>query len=326
MRTLLITLTLFLFCSCGSEKIEPVGDLRVAVSHTPLSLPIFVAKSRGFFKAQGLNVQFESHKGGHRCLQSVLDGQVDAGTCSEMPLVNAAINQEDFQIIMTFVTSNNDVKIISHKDSLINNPAHFANKRAAVIKGASSEFLLDTFLLFNFIQPSQLEIIHAHPEEMLKLLSEKRVDIVVPWEPFAFQICEALNGSVRLHAYDRTIYTETFNLVVPNKKIKEKDRELEAFTRAIYQAIEFIKTNPVQAQQILAEELNLDQRFVMWIWQDMHYELSLRQNLLNLLETQAEWLISKDKEKAQKIPNFLDFTDPRFINRIKKLNHTTLYQ
>ena len=60
-------------------NLTTAAELSVAVARTPLSLPIFVAAEQGYFRNEGLDVQLHEVSGGHRAIEAVLAGQVDAG-------------------------------------------------------------------------------------------------------------------------------------------------------------------------------------------------------------------------------------------------------
>ena len=63
------------------------ADLTVAISRSPLSLPLFVAQDQDLFHKNGLTVTAVECLGGVKCLDLALEGKADVITCAEIPVV-----------------------------------------------------------------------------------------------------------------------------------------------------------------------------------------------------------------------------------------------
>ena len=171
----------FLFLSACTDK-EPAStfkaDISIAVSTTPLSTPVFVADKKGFFKKQGLNVTLQRRHGGYKCLKTVLDGQADFATTSDYPIMINAFKRSDFEVITTFVSSDNDVKMMADKRKNIMTPADIKGKNVGVVIGGSSHYFLDRFLLFNAMKLDDVVIKSINPEKMPEALVSGEVDAI----------------------------------------------------------------------------------------------------------------------------------------------------
>ena len=58
--------------------VAQAAPLKIGVSETILSLPLFVAQAEGYFQKRGVNVEFVSCIGGNRCVRNMLAGGVRA--------------------------------------------------------------------------------------------------------------------------------------------------------------------------------------------------------------------------------------------------------
>ncbi|PZO22547.1 MAG: hypothetical protein DCE89_11815, partial [Betaproteobacteria bacterium] len=56
-----------------SSLVAQAAPLRIGVSETLLSLPLYVAEAEGFFQKRGVNVEFVNCVGGNRCMKNMLD-------------------------------------------------------------------------------------------------------------------------------------------------------------------------------------------------------------------------------------------------------------
>jgi ABC-type nitrate/sulfonate/bicarbonate transport system substrate-binding protein len=288
----------------GMSHALAAEPLRLAVSLTPLALPIFVAEQQGYFSAEGLTLKINEVIGGHRSLQLVLDGAADLATCSEAVVMFNSFQRRDFAVIATFVTSDDDVKLITRGD--ISQPRQLAGKRVATVVGAASHYYLDTLLLLNGVDPKSVQVANLQPEAMADALKQGKVDAFAIWEPYPFKALASVPGS-RVLLPKSGAYMETFNLVAHAKLRGVRDGELVKLLRALDRAQEFIRSEPRQAQAILRNRLHVDQSFIDWIWPRYNYRLTLAQSLITTLEGEARWAREEGHVTARHSPNFLDF-------------------
>ncbi len=286
------------------------APLRIAVSQTPLSLPFFVAEKNGYFRESGVPLEITRVIGGHRAMQAVLEGKADLGTSSESVVMFSSFKTEDFAILATFVTSIDDVKIITRPGLEVDNPKELAGKRVGTVIGAASHYYLDTLLLMNGVAPEAVEKVGLQPEMMADSLRRGEVDAVSIWEPYPYTIISSVPGARVLS--NPGFYHLYFNLIVHKKHLGVRDDDLVEILGALERAQHFIHTQPIKAQTIMREYLQLDQAMVDWMWSINNYRLSLDQALLTTLESEARWALQEGYVEGDRHPNYLDFiySDP----------------
>jgi len=301
-RRLAQTVIVLLFGLCSTALAEP---LRLSLSLTPLSLPFFVADEQGFFAAEGVHLAINEVVGGHRTMQQLLEGTADLATSSETVVMFNSFQRDDFAIIASFVTSEDDVKIITRADTGITTPRQLAGKTVATVTGAASHYFLDTLLLFSGVDPKKVHLRNLAPEAMADALRNKAVDAIAIWEPIPFKALQGVPGA-RLLPKSST-YRLTFNLIARKNLLGTRDADLAGLLRALERAQRFIYDNPLQAKAILRKRLQLDQAFIDWIWSRYSYRLSLDQSLLTTLEGEARWARQEGLVKGARSPNYLNF-------------------
>ena len=141
--TLVLTL-LLIFWTSSALSTEP---LKISVSRTPLSLPLYVAESLGYFEDEGVKIKINDVIGGHRAMQQLYEGDADLATSSETVVMFHSFKHNDFAIIASFVTSTDDIKIITRSESGISHPKQLAGKLVGTVLGSSSHYYLETTLL-----------------------------------------------------------------------------------------------------------------------------------------------------------------------------------
>lgn len=310
-----VALLLFLALLPGSVFSAEAAELRVSVSRTPLSLPFYVAESEKYFAAEGVQLKLNEVIGGHRTMEQLLNGEADLATSSEAVVMFNSFKSKDFAVIGTFVTSSDDVKLITRKDAGIARPESLTGKRIGTVVGAASHYYLDAWLLLNGEEPKSVRIINLQPEAMEAAISKGEVDAVAIWEPFPFRILKAVPGTKVMPGAGA--YVLSFNLIAHRKLVGERDDDLVRLLRALDRAQRFIKAEPLKAQTILRERLQLDQAFIDWIWPRYNYNLALDQSLIKTLEAEARWARRESMVKAERSPNYLDFIHSGPLTRVR---------
>lgn len=271
-------------------SVSHAQGLRIAVSRTALSLPVFVAEQQGYFAAEGLQAKLDECIGGYRCLKKLLDGTADVATVGDLPIVLNSFERGDYAVIGTIATASDHVRLVAHARSGITTPGHLAGKRIGAVLGSASQYFLDVYLLTLGVDPRELSVIALQPEQMLQALQARKVDAVAIWDPFAYNAIKAL-GPNGLVLPNSSAYTSTFNLVAHRKLAGTPDAVLVKLLRAIERAERFIQERPDEAKAILRARLDVDQAFVDWAWQGLSYRLGIDQSLITLMESEARWAI-----------------------------------
>lgn len=296
----------------GLAQAEP--PLRLAVSTTPLSLPLYVAEEKGYFAAESLEVQLQECVGGQRCLSQLFEGRADVATVGDLPLAMAAFQRADFSIIATFVSSGDDLKIVMRgpRDA----GASVASKRIGVPFGSTAQYYLDLHLIVSGIDPRAVRIVDLRPEQLVDALMAGKVDAIACWEPFGFQALKALGPQGHAVAASNG-YIQTFNLAVQRRLVGRHDAALERLLRAMRRAEQFIQQEPQGAQAILRRRLQLDQDFLDFAWPLFSYRLGLDQSLIATLESQARWAVREGQIQGRQAPNYLSFVHAAPLRKAK---------
>lgn len=281
------------------------AGLTIAVSRTPLSLPLYVAESQGYFAAEGVQVTLKEVIGGNRAMQQLRDGAVDLATASETVAVFHSFTRKDFAVVASFVTSNEDVELIVGKGLGNARPDQLAGKRIGTVVGSASDYYADSWLVFHGVDPRSTQPVSLQPETMAAALANGVVDAVAIWNPFSFEILKTVPGARQLP--NPGTYRLSFNLISGRKLLGPRDDELARVLRALLRAEQLIQAEPVKAQAILRERLALDQDFIGWIWPKYQYRVMLDQPLIVAFESVARWARNEGHVAADRSPNYLEF-------------------
>lgn len=290
----------------GGLSVAAAEGLTIAVSRTPLSLPLFVAENQGFFAAEGVQVSLAEVIGGPRAMQAMLDGKAELATASETVAVFQSFKRNDFAVIASFATTTGDVDLIAGKSLANARPEQLAGKRIGTVIGAASHYYADAWLVFHGVDPKSTRSVNLQPEAMKTALANGAVDAVAVWEPFRSEILKSVPGASPLP--NPGIYRLSFNLNVARKLLGTRDDELSRVLRAE----RFIESEPGKAQAILSERLGLEQDHAHQLLARIRYRVMLDKSLVTTLESVARWARLEGHVIADRSPNYLGFiyTEP----------------
>jgi NitT/TauT family transport system substrate-binding protein len=218
----------------------------------------------------------------------------------------SSFDRQDFYIFATFAYAYEDIKVIAHRGTGITTAADLKGKIIGTPAGTTGQFVTEAFLIHNGLLSSDVEVIDISPSELPDALKNNRVDVIVIWEPHAYNARNLLGqDAVRLPSSD--IYRTTFNFMVMRDFAQAHPEVLNKFLRAIDRAIDFIAKHKEESQTIVAERLKLDKEVMTTIWDDVIMEIFLDQSLLITLEAEARWAIKNQLTNRTEVPNYLNY-------------------
>ena len=99
---------------------------------------------------------------------------------------------------------------------------------------------------------NDVEVVNMAATDAGVAFAAGQVDAAVTWEPALSQGAAAPNGHILLTSADKPgLITDV--VAATDATLKDKSDDVKAFVRAWYKAIDFIKTNPDEANAIMAK-------------------------------------------------------------------------
>ncbi len=298
--------TYFFVSQKPGEFRENSEKIRLGISKSFLSIPVYIAKRQGYFAKEGLDVTVKEYSSGKKATQSLFAGEVDISTVADMPVVFNSFKRKDFCIFATFTNSYNFVDIVARKDKGIKTGADLKGKKVGADRGTSSHFFLVVFLIHNQLPISELEMVNIKVVDLPAALKNNEVDAISVWQPFT-QKAKSLLQDNAIELPCPELYRTTFNFAVMKSFAEDNPGILKRFLSAMDKANAFIKNNKEKSQDIIVESFKLDKDAMSAAWDDFHFEISLDQALLIAWDEIARWSIENNFIDKKKIPNYLDF-------------------
>lgn len=204
------------------------------------AVPIVIANEKGFFKKQGVDVNFQSFKNSKDRDAAFQAGNLDGVICDEIAI--SLYQNADFDVKITGVTDG-DFMLIANAKSGIKTVNDLKGKSVAISEKTSIEYSLDKILEKNSLDPKDVKksIVPAIPTR-LEMLRNKNVDAALLPEPFASLSIK--DGGILLgSAGNLNVYSSV--TAFTQKAIDSKSNDIKAFYKAYNEAVDYINNTPI---------------------------------------------------------------------------------
>lgn len=303
---------ILLFFAPGCRERPPESRTAPAASETitiananiVFSAPLLVAVEKGFFAAEGLEVNLKEHFFGKLALEEMLRGEADFATVADTPIVLNAFVRDDFRILATFASSYDYSKVFYRRDRVSGRPADLKGKRVGITFGTTAQFFLSLFLNFHGLREGDIQPVNLPVMQIPEALERGEIEAAVLFPPYDHRAAGLMPG--RLDRFPPLeIYKETFNLVARKTVVEQRPEAVRRILRALRAATAFIEKNPIAARNIVSRKVGIGLAELESSWGSYSYNLSLEQSLLLTLEDEARWAIKGRLAGKDRMPDFL---------------------
>jgi NitT/TauT family transport system substrate-binding protein len=215
--------------------------------------PLFIAQEKGFFAAEGVEVELiriEEHTTTYAGLYS---GQIDAVAAAfqDAPAFSDP-NEAPLVCVLMLDDSRGADGILAARD--IRSIADLAGRSVAVLHGSVSHFYLSVLLQEAGLTQADLEIVDLSAEDAGEAFLLQEVDAAVTWEPWLTQ------GRTTDHGHVLTDSSERPGLLVDGLLTRadvfaERKDDFRAVARAWDAAIGYFASHPDEATRIMARHV-----------------------------------------------------------------------
>ncbi len=247
----LIYLALLLFIMLRPATIYASEPLRIGINPWPGYEFVFLAQEKGFFKKLGLDlklIEFSSLTDTSNAYQrKEVDGL--ATTAVDMYFAHKRNPRRDMQIVLVTDYSNGADQIIGRNFNSKTNS--LKGLKVAVEPDSLGIYFIRRILEKQHLGTDDVKLVIADQSKMRQMMESNEIDVAVTYPPFSIDIAKLPGAKVLFTSVD--IPGEIIDLFAINRAWVEKNREkVPLLAEGFYQAIEFAKSNSIEAMKIMA--------------------------------------------------------------------------
>ena len=259
---LLLAFMLVMAVGCGSTqtaqpKEQPKAAPKVIIAYTPWTGygALFVAQSKGMFKARGVDVELQAIEGVGDRKQSLAANKIQAMAASLDVSVSAAGEGLPMKFVWAFDSSHGADGIIVKKGAGIEKIADLKGKQVAFHKGSASHFMLYTLLEKAGLSDKDITAVDMKASEAASAFMAGKVEAAVTWEPHLSKAKAA--GDIVLATTKDTPGLIADVLAVSDDFASKNPQTVQALVDALAEATEYIKKNEDDASKIMADAFKM---------------------------------------------------------------------
>nr|WP_051123220.1 ABC transporter substrate-binding protein [Paenisporosarcina sp. HGH0030] len=216
--------------------------------------PLFLAKEKGFFEKNGLDVELSIIEGLGERKAALAGGKIDGMATALDVQVTLAGADIPVQVVWLLDDSYGGDGILVKSD--INDVKDLKGKQVAFEVGSTSQMLALTALEQGGLTEDDITVVQMSAGDAGAAFAAGKVDAAVTWEPWLTKGAEA-NGKVLLTTKDLPgIILDT--VAFKEDVIKDRPEDIKAFVKAMGEAMDYWKENEKEANEIMAKGLNID--------------------------------------------------------------------
>lgn len=218
--------------------------------------PFYIAQEKGFFSKRNLNVDLQRIEGTGERRSALIAKRLEGMGSTVDDLIISVAQGVPARMVLGLDESAGADGILAPED--ITDVQQFKGKSIAVQPGFVNHFFLLYILNDNGLTSSDVEIKPMEPDKASAAFVSNDVDIAVTWEPHLSQVRENRpDGKTFLTSSDYPGLIVDI-LVFREDFVAEHPEAVQAFVDAWYEALDFLETDPDEANEIIGQAMDLD--------------------------------------------------------------------
>jgi NitT/TauT family transport system substrate-binding protein len=234
--------------------------IRLAVEFVDHAACAFIARRKGLFEANGLNVAtFDCYITGTALAAALAREDIDAAYMCLIPAIGAYANAKaPIKIVAGLHKYGYALVVNQSRVNVVKDLENPDVRIACMQKGSATEVLLRKMIERYGLDEEAIlsKIRYMNPPLALLSLKMGQIDIALLPEHYP-TIAEELGFKVLLTAQDIWPYMQGSVLVVKESLIKNQTDVVEKLVKVTRQGTQYLYDNPVDAAQVVADELQV---------------------------------------------------------------------
>jgi NitT/TauT family transport system substrate-binding protein len=215
--------------------------------------PIYLAHSKGFFKAQGVDVDLQVIDDTKVGMAALAAKRIEAYGATPNTVLLYAKADNRFIMVMTVDDSKGGDGVVANKD--IKSIAELKGKRVAFLEGSISQFYLSYLLKREGLSEKDVTPVNmGSTGDAGAAFVAGKVDAAVVWEPWLSKGKSAPHGHLLMDS-SKTPGLIIDTLAFREDVVKNRPDDVRKIVRGVGQAVEYWRQNPKDAVEIMTKGL-----------------------------------------------------------------------
>lgn len=314
MKTLTVTFAVLLSLAFSISS-TPAGaaEIRIATQPIPHYAPIFVAKQQRWLDEElaktgaKVEIKWASFAAGPPINESFAAGQQDIGFLGDTPAIigkSAGINT---RVVALTSSGPRSLAVVVPKNSTVASPRDLKGKKVAVVKGSYAHHLLVLVLQEGGLTTSDIQFINLSQADIATAIVKGDIDAAAVWEPLITKLEN--DGAVRVLRDGSDIKKGVLVIIAAEDYVRKNREQTKALLRAYQRGADFIKTNPREAAELIASDVNLPAELLAKVFAKFDYSPTIQpEDVAELKKSEAFMKEAGIIRRSVDIDRFVDLS------------------
>jgi NitT/TauT family transport system substrate-binding protein len=225
-----------------------LAHVRFGVGSAIAYNPIYVAKEKGFFEEEGLDVEFLWAQAAPEVIQATIGGSAEGGVGGSFGMIAGAEKGAPVITVAVYAYGGERIALAARTDAGITSVKDLYGKKVGFQAGAIGQQMFNTMAQIEKLDVSKIDTVFLNNVDMAAAVAAKGVDAIVTWEPQP-SLLEA-KGLVRVIQRGGKYLKSPGCVMFGTEYIKKNPDAVRRFVKAHFRGCQFIRQNPREASVI----------------------------------------------------------------------------
>jgi ABC-type nitrate/sulfonate/bicarbonate transport system substrate-binding protein len=270
--------------------------------------PVYVAKEKGYYEEEGLDVELLWLQAAPEVVQAIIGSSAEGGVGGSFGLIAAVSKGAPVITTAIYAYGGERIALAVRKDLGIKTLKDLYGKKVAFQSGAIGQQMFTELCAKEGLDMSQMEIVFLNNVDMAAAVASKTVDAIVTWEPQP-SLLES-KGLVAILQRGGKYLKSPGCVIFGTGFIKSNRDAVLRFTKAHFRASQFIRQNPKEAAVINSKYIRGAVPEVLQKSYDyLIFDPRVNKDMLGELEADMNFMLSQKKIASPVKPNLLATTE-----------------
>jgi NitT/TauT family transport system substrate-binding protein len=243
---------LVLVVVAGLSSVAAAEPLKIRYSIWVGYGPLFIAKEKGFFKEENVDVDLINIEDPKEGFFALAAGKLDGVVSTIDTMVLNLKTGKEYQYVLALDDSAGGDGIVARKE--IKSVKDLKGKKVAVNEGSVSQFFLNVILKESGMSQKDIEVVNMKQGDAGAAFVAEKVDAAVTWEPWLTKSKNAPHGQILVDS-SKTPGLITDVLIFPREVIAKRGREIQGVVNAWNKAVAYYEKNKQESLEIMSKGL-----------------------------------------------------------------------
>ncbi len=212
--------------------------------------PLFLARDKGYLKAEGVNVEFVKVEDPKDRFAALAAQRLDGLVSTIDTMILYLKTGKEYQYVLALDDSNGGDGIVARKE--ITSIKDLKGRKVAFAEGSVSQFFLNVLLREAGLKQADIVSVNMKAGDAGAAFVAERVDAAVTWEPHLTKGKKTPFGHLLIDS-SKTPGLITDVLIFRTEVIQARPKEVQAIVNGWNKAVAYWKENPRESNAIMAK-------------------------------------------------------------------------